>query len=109
MIWFDPGVPSFSVTYGVSNDFFFSGHTYISVLIGSEIAKSQSIYVKSYGIFFMLFEISFVLVTHGHYFMDVYAAITTYFMMEYFKYRLFGPSTPTEVQTQAQKLDIKVE
>src|SRR5262249_51819167 len=27
MIWHDPGFPSLFVTYGVSTDFFFSGHT----------------------------------------------------------------------------------
>src|SRR5712691_13250408 len=26
MLWFDPGFPSLLVTYGVSNDLFFSGH-----------------------------------------------------------------------------------
>ena len=31
MIWFDPGVPSLLVTYGVSTDLFFSGHTAIAV------------------------------------------------------------------------------
>ena len=34
MIWFDPGLPSLFVTYGVANDFFFSGHTALSVYGG---------------------------------------------------------------------------
>src|SRR3954467_9677416 len=32
IIWRNPGFPSLLVTYGVSNDLFFSGHTAISVL-----------------------------------------------------------------------------
>ena len=32
MIWRNPGFPSLLVTYGVSNDFFISGHTAIAVL-----------------------------------------------------------------------------
>ena len=31
IIWSDPGMPSLLITYGVANDFFFSGHTGIAV------------------------------------------------------------------------------
>ena len=39
MIWRNPGVPSLLVTYGVSADFFISGHTGIAVLGAIEAAR----------------------------------------------------------------------
>lgn len=84
MIWFHPQIPSLLVTYSVSNDFFFSGHTFIAMLVGSEIIKKPRLLAKIYGFMFIIIEITFVIVTNGHYFMDVYAAIATYFMLKYF-------------------------
>lgn len=84
LIWKDPGVPSLFVSYNVSNDFFFSGHTLISLIAGFEFVNSQYIILKLYGLFFMFYEISFVMVTYSHYFMDIYASIATYIMMNYF-------------------------
>jgi hypothetical protein len=37
MLWHDPGFPSLLVTYGVANDFFFSGHTALAVFGASEL------------------------------------------------------------------------
>src|SRR5260370_11037348 len=39
IIWHDPGFPSLLVTYGVANDFFFSGHTAIAVFGAIELAR----------------------------------------------------------------------
>jgi hypothetical protein len=39
LIWHYPGFPSLLVTYGVSNDFFFSAHTAIAVFAATEIAR----------------------------------------------------------------------
>ena len=39
MIWRYPGFPSLLVTYGVANDFFFSGHTAIAVFGATQIAR----------------------------------------------------------------------
>ena len=38
-IWHYPGFPSLLVTYGVANDYFFSGHTAIAVLAATELAR----------------------------------------------------------------------
>jgi hypothetical protein len=38
MIWRYPGVPSLLVTYGTSNDLFFSGHTALAVYGSIELA-----------------------------------------------------------------------
>jgi len=39
MIWHNPGFPSLFVTYSVSTDFFFSGHTAIAVYGAAELAR----------------------------------------------------------------------
>jgi len=84
VIWFDPSFPTIFVTYHVTNDFFFSGHTYISLCSGIEIMKNSSIMTKLYGALFIIYEILFIISIHAHYFMDIYGAFATYFMLNYF-------------------------
>ncbi len=84
VLWFDPGFPSLIMNYNVSNDFFFSGHTLVSLIFGIELFLSNNIFIKIYALFYMMMEIFFVLVTRAHYFIDIYGAISTYFMMNYF-------------------------
>lgn len=88
MIWFYPGFPSLLVTYSVQNDFFFSGHTYVALCSGLEIASSKNLFYKLYGILFILYEIFIIISINGHYFMDIYGAISTYYMMNYFYEKL---------------------
>ena len=83
MIWFDPGFPTLFMVYDVQNDFFFSGHTLIAMIMGGDLLE-RNIWCKIYGVFFIFYEIAFVLLTRSHYFMDVYAAVATYFMLRYF-------------------------
>jgi membrane-associated phospholipid phosphatase len=74
MIWRDPGFPSLLVTYGVTNDLFFSGHTAIAVLGAIELYRlcpRVSVLVASCGI--VIFEVSTVLILRAHYTMDVFA------------------------------------
>jgi hypothetical protein len=84
LLWFDPGFPSLFVTYNVTSDFFFSGHTFFSLVVGLDFFSSEFLVVKLYSIAFMFLEITFVIVTHSHYWMDIYSAITTYFAIRYF-------------------------
>lgn len=84
VIWFDPGFPTLIMNYNVSNDFFFSGHTLTALVFGFEMLNSKYPLVKVYAILYMFCEITFIFVTYAHYFMDIYGAITTYFMMRYF-------------------------
>lgn len=85
MIWYDPGFPTLFMVYEVRNDFFFSGHTLTSLILGGEIIQSNNnLFIKLYGYIFIIYEIIFVIVTRSHYFMDVYAAIATYFSLKYF-------------------------
>ncbi|QKF94172.1 hypothetical protein QKU48_gp0714 [Fadolivirus algeromassiliense] len=84
VIWYDPGFPTFVMNYNVANDFFFSGHTLSSLIFGIELLSSKYSIVKIYAVVYMVFEITFVIVTHAHYFMDIYGATATYFMLCYF-------------------------
>ena len=72
MIWEDPGFPSLLVTYGVSTDLFFSGHTAIAVYGACELARLRRPWLVWLGILIALFEASTVLVLRAHYTMDVF-------------------------------------
>jgi hypothetical protein len=72
IIWRDPGVPGLLVTYGVANDFFFSGHTALAVLGVIEVVRFGGRRWLILGVPIMLFEATAVLVLRAHYFMDVF-------------------------------------
>jgi membrane-associated phospholipid phosphatase len=73
IIWHDPGFPSLLVTYGVANDFFFSGHTAIAVFGAIEIARLRRKWLTVLAICVVIFEIAVVIVLRAHYTMDVFA------------------------------------
>lgn len=73
-IWRDPGFPSLLVTYGTSNDFFFSGHTAISVLGAMELASVAPPWLAGLGALIAMTEATTVIVLRAHYTMDVFAA-----------------------------------
>lgn len=80
-IWHETGVPTLLVTYGVSNDLFFSGHTALAIYGAIELAHAGQAGLKLLAIAIALFEIVTVLVLRAHYTMDVYAgAITALFI-----------------------------
>ncbi|MGA3087949.1 MAG: phosphatase PAP2-related protein [Terriglobales bacterium] len=76
-IWHYPGFPSLLVTYGVSNDYFFSGHTAIAVLGVTEIARMGRRWLTALGVLIIVFEIATVLILRVHYTMDVFTGIMT--------------------------------
>jgi hypothetical protein len=76
-IWHYPGFPSLLVTYGVANDYFFSGHTAIAVLAATEIARLGRRWLTGLGILIVLFEVLAVLVLRAHYTMDVFTGTVT--------------------------------
>lgn len=82
MIWNNPGVPSLLVTYGVSNDLFFSGHTALAVYAGLQLAHSGSSILLALGVFLMLFEMCSVLVLRAHWTMDVYGGAVTALLVD---------------------------
>lgn len=77
MIWRDTGVPTLLVTYGVSNDLFFSGHTALAVFGTLELARSGKRSLVVLAVLLGLFEVSAVLVLRAHYTMDVFAGAVT--------------------------------
>lgn len=80
-IWEDPGFPSLVVTYNVSTDYFFSGHTAMAVYMA--LVLPQFLPIKKVMLMRMLqtsiisVQILFMYVIRGHYTMDIYAAIMT--------------------------------
>ncbi len=72
IIWHDPGFPSLLVTYGVANDFFFSGHTAIAVFGAIELARLRRAWLTALAVCVVLFEVAAVLVLRAHYTMDVF-------------------------------------
>jgi thiamine biosynthesis protein ThiS len=76
-IWHYPGFPSLLVTYGVSNDYFFSGHTAIAVLGASELARLGRRWLTALGMGIVVFEVLTVLILRAHYTMDVFTGLVT--------------------------------
>lgn len=75
MIWRHPGFPSLLVTYGVSSDFFISGHTAIAVLGAIEIARILPPWVALLAGIIAAGEALTVIVFRAHYTMDVLGAL----------------------------------
>jgi hypothetical protein len=73
MIWRSPGFPSLLVTYGVSNDFFFSGHTAIAVLGAIEIGRVAPWWAAAIAGGIAFLEALVVLVLRAHWTVDVLA------------------------------------
>lgn len=76
-IWHYPGFPSLLVTYGVSNDYFFSGHTAIAMLGATELARFGRRWLAALGVAIVVFEVMTVLVLRAHYTMDVFTGVVT--------------------------------
>jgi hypothetical protein len=77
MIWRNPGFPTVLVTYGTSNDLFFSGHTAIAVYGAATLAGALGTPGIVIGIAIALFEIAVVLVLRAHYTIDVFTGAIT--------------------------------
>ena len=75
IIWHYPGFPSLLVTYGVANDFFFSGHTAIAVFGATELARFRQKWLTVLAVCVVIFEIAAVLVLRAHYTIDMFAGI----------------------------------
>lgn len=90
IIWTHPGVPSLLVTYHVSNDLFFSGHTALAIYGALQLYHTGSITLTLLGIFLALYEILAVLLLRAHWTMDIFAGAITAIMVDQFTVEL-GP------------------
>lgn len=72
MLWHYPGFPSLLVTYGVANDFFFSGHTAVAVLGAIELGRLGKPWLRLAGVALAILEVTVVLALRAHYTMDVF-------------------------------------
>jgi hypothetical protein len=72
MIWRDPGFPSLLVTYGVANDFFFSGHTALAVFAAVELGRLGHRGLALAAAVVAMFEIGAVIVLRAHWTLDVF-------------------------------------
>ncbi len=75
MVWRYPGVPAVLVTYGTTNDLFFSGHTAIAVYGAATLAGHWGLPGLAAGVAVAVFEAATVLVLRAHYTMDVFTGI----------------------------------
>jgi membrane-associated phospholipid phosphatase len=75
MIWRHPGFPSLLVTYGVGNDFFFSGHTAIATLGAIEAFRILPLPFGIAAAVLAALEALTVIVLRAHWTLDVLAAI----------------------------------
>ena len=93
MIWpkEGPGFPSLLVTYGVSNDLFFSGHTALAVFGAVELARWGGRRLIPLGIAIALFEATAVLCLRAHWTMDVYTGAVTALLIAMIAGRIAPP------------------
>lgn len=91
VIWHYPGFPSLLVTYPVTGDFFFSGHTAIAVFAATEIARLKKRWLTFGSVLIVLFEILTVLVLRAHYTMDVFTGLIVALWVASFVERLSAP------------------
>jgi len=83
MIWHTTGVPTLLVTYGVSTDLFFSGHTGLAVLGAVELTRTGKKSLAWIGVAIAVFEALTVLILRAHYTMDVFTgAVTALFVAQ---------------------------
>ena len=90
-IWHYPGFPSLLVTYGVANDFFFSGHTSIAVLGATELARPGKRWLTSLAVLIAVFEIATVIILRAHYTMDVFTGAVAALYAAYLAGRIAAP------------------
>ena len=75
VLWMDPGFPTLLVTYKVSNDFFFSGHTALAVLGAVEAVRLGPPWLAAVAVAIATGEAILVLVLRAHWTMDVITGI----------------------------------
>jgi hypothetical protein len=91
IIWYDPGIPSFFVRYGISNDLYFSAHTGVSLLAAMELSSLKKRWLSILGYILFAYMVLTVISFQIHYTMDVYTAVLTVFLVTYLSNRWTPP------------------
>lgn len=92
MIWHYPGFPALFSTYYSSNDFFFSGHTAVSVFVifaAKELINKK--WVTSFFVFLLFLIVFLLIILRLHYTLDIYAGLTTGLLVAAFIKHLSRP------------------
>lgn len=97
IIWHYPGFPSLLVTYGVAYDFFFSGHTAITVFAATEVIRLHRRWLSTLIVPVVIFEVVVVLVLRAHYTMDVVTGILAALYVASLMSRLLPDRAGTEL------------
>lgn len=79
-LWRNPGFPSLLVTYHVSTDMFFSGHTALAVLGAIEAVHAAPGWLAAIAILIALGQMLFMIVLRGHYTLDIIAGVFAAFV-----------------------------
>lgn len=87
-LWHYPGFPSLLVTYGVANDFFYSGHTAIATFGATELWREGKLWTRVLAPLLVVVEITTVLILRAHYTMDVFTGLVTALLAAVFAERL---------------------
>lgn len=70
-IWQNPGFPSLTVSYLRTNDFFFSGHVGLPIIIACEYFKKDHRVLGFLAVFTCSISFMVMILTRGHYFIDL--------------------------------------
>jgi hypothetical protein len=74
-LWEYPGFPAIAVSYLYTNDFFFSGHVGVPIILGLEFRKMGSNIFFYFAIFTVIVEAFTMIVTRGHYIIDLITGV----------------------------------
>jgi hypothetical protein len=74
-LWEYPGFPSLVVSYLKTNDFFFSGHMGLPVIIICELYKMKKFKFICFTLFTLFLEFFTMIVLRGHYSIDLVIGI----------------------------------
>jgi hypothetical protein len=74
-LWDYPGFPAIAISYLRTNDFFYSGHVGMPIIMGLEFKKEGKMGLFWFSIFTCFFEAFTMIVTRGHYIIDLISGI----------------------------------
>jgi hypothetical protein len=76
-LWSYPGIPSLAVSYLKTNDFFYSGHVGLPIIVACEFFKLKKTFFGFYAIFGCIVEFIVMIIMRGHYIIDLIFGIIT--------------------------------